>query len=715
MNKIEERIESIISKMTLSEKIGQLNQIRAPKNDNEEIFDMIRNGQIGSFIMATTAHAGNDDSYNPNEEFLNKLQKIAVEEGPNGIPIIFGRDVIHGHNTVLPIPLASAASFNNDLVERCYRDVACEAARDGVNWTFSPMLDLSRDPRWGRCIESPGEDPFLGSEMAKSIIRGFQGDDLTSDKSIAACAKHFIGYGASEGGRDYHKTEISEYTLRNYYLPAFKTAVDTGVQTVMTAFNEISGQPMSSNQHLITEVLKKELNFKGFVVSDWEAIKQLASQGVSDGDATSTKLSIDAGIDMDMMDNCYINNMEMLIEKNIVTLNQLDDAVRRILRVKFHIGLFDKPYIPKYKINYEKHRENARKLASESIVLLKNINNVLPLKRDIKISLIGPMANNKDSMLGSWCLDGKKDDVVSIYDGVKNQLPLNNISYTDSTLYDDQLYSTYKSDVILLCLGESRKVTGEANSVSMIEVSDSQIDLAIRAKKLGKPVIAILCYGRPVAIERLEPLCDAIIYAWHSGTEAGNAIADILFGTVNPSGKLPMTLPRCTGQIPIYYNFPASGRNVNGYYGNHANDLINYHDCEGTPMYKFGYGLSYSIFRISEITVDNMEIPLSDIERGSKFKFKVQVQNMSSLGGSEVIQLYIRDKIASMTRPIRELKAYKKVYISSGEKKSLQFEIGFKELGFYNIDGEFVVEIGEFDIYIGSDCYAENALKISVI
>ena len=713
MDKIEERIESLLSQMTLSEKIGQLNQIRAPKSDDEEeVFDMIRKGQVGSFIMATTAHAGNDDSYNPNEEFLNKIQKIAVEEGPHGIPIIFGRDVIHGHNTVLPVPLASAASFNNDLVEECYRDVACEAARDGVNWTFSPMLDLSRDPRWGRCIEGPGEDPFLGAEMAKSIVRGFQGDDLSSEKSIAACAKHFIGYGASEGGRDYHKTEISDYNLRNYYLPAFKAAVDSGVQTVMSAFNEISGEPMSSNRYLITDVLKKELNFNGFVVSDWWAVKQLASQGVSDGDATSAKMSFEAGIDMDMMDDCYINHMETLIKNNLVTSEQLDDAVRRILRVKFEIGLFDKPYIPKYKIDFEKHRENARKLASESIVLLKNENNVLPLKEDVKVSLIGPMANNKDSMLGSWCLDGKTEDVVSIYDGVKNHLPLYRIGYTESALYDDQLFSAYNSDVILLCLGESRKVTGEANSVAMIEVSDSQIDLAIRAKKLGKPVIAILCYGRPAAIEKLEPLCDAIIYAWHSGTQAGNAIADILFGTVNPSGKLPMTLPRCTGQIPIYYNAPSSGRNVNGYY---ANSLINYHDCKGTPMYRFGYGLSYSTFEISEISADKTEIPLSDIEQGGKFKFTVQVENTSSVGGSEVAQLYIRDKIASMTRPIRELKAYKKVYISSGEKKSLQFEIGFNELGFYNKDGKFAVEPGEFDIFIGNDCYAENTVKINVI
>ncbi len=359
-----------------------------------------------------------------------------------------------------------------------------------------------------------------------------------------------------------------------------------------------------------------------------------------------------------------------------------------------------------------KHKINARKLASESIVLLKNQNNVLPLKKDLKVSLIGPMVKEKDSLLGSWCLDGKKEDVVSIYDGVNSYIPTERMFFSDTSLDDEQLISTYKSDAILLCIGESRKLTGEANSISMIEVSDRVIDLAFRAKSFGKPLIAILCYGRPVAIEKIEPFCDAIIYAWHTGTEAGNAIADILFGEANPSGKLPMSLPRCTGQIPLYYNAPPSGRNVNGYYGN---SKLNYHDCSGTPMYRFGYGLSYSRFEITRIIVENTEISLHDIELGSKFKFIVEVENKSFISGGEVIQLYIRDIIASMTRPIRELKAYKKEFFSSNEKKSLLFEIGFNELGFYNSDGEFLVESGDFDIYIGNDCYAENCVKIKVI
>ncbi len=710
MEELDVRIEKILSQMTIDEKIGQLNQISSPLVPDEKVFEEIRKGNIGSFILSTTAQAGNDDPDDVSANLLNELQRVAVEESRLGIPVIFGRDVIHGHNTVLPIALTAAASFDDALVKECYRNVAREAARDGVHWTFSPMVDLSRDPRWGRCVEGPGEDPYLGSKMARAMIEGFQGEDLAAEDSVAACAKHYLGYGASEGGRDYFKTEISEYTIRNFYLPAYKEAVDAGAQTVMAAFNEISGQPCSSSRYWLTDVLKKELGFDGFIVSDWGAIPQTICQGVAEDEKQAAELCFNAGLDMEMVSACYLKHLKELIEQGMVSEEQLDDSVRRILRVKLRLGLFEKPYIPKYSVDKDKHKRDARRLAGESIVLLKNKDNILPLNLESSITLAGPMVTDKVNVWGAWVLDGKPEDATSVLEGIKGNYPKCDINYRDSAFEEEQLYvAKYKGDITVLCLGETKMMTGEANSVSNIEISDRMINIVKNAYVKKKPIVALLFYARPIAIKEIEPYCDAIVWCGNLGTETGNAVADVLFGKVNPSGKLPMTLPYCTGQIPIYYNTTAASRAVNGYYDGY----LNYHDCQAAPMYPFGFGLSYSDFDIS-FDLSNRKISLKELEEGKTLKIKIKVRNISETDGREVVQLYVKDVAASMARPIRELKQYKGVFVKANNEEELDFEVGYRELGFYNANGNFVVEKGKFEIFVGNDCYADKKILLEV-
>ncbi len=714
MYDIEQRIDEFLAKMTLEEKIGQLNQIQAPTTPNEDVFALLRAGKIGSFIMANTAHAGNDVTDSADADLLYELQRVAVEESRLGIPVIFGRDVIHGHNTVLPIPLATAASFDDARVKQCYRHVAREAARDGIQWTFSPMLDTSRDPRWGRCIESAGEDPYLASRMARAVVEGFQGDDLSAEDSIAACAKHYIGYGASEGGRDYHRTEISDYTLRNYYVPPFRAAVDAGVQTVMSSFNEISGQPVTSSHYLLTELLKDELGFDGYIISDWDAISQLQRQGVAADEKQAAELAINAGLDMDMVDKLYIRHLASLVEEGRVDISAIDESVRRILRVKLRLGLFEAPYIPQYRVDEEKHRSDARALAAASMVLLKNEGHLLPLSTDCRVALIGDMADDHENLLGSWCLDGRPEDVVSIREGVAKYLTAGQLQFTSSFAADDQLFLCNSADVTVVCIGESRKVTGEANSMAHLEVSERNLELVKRARLYGKPVVAVLCYGRPTALEALEPYCDAILYAWHAGTQAGDAVADILFGTVCPSAKLPMTLPRVTGQVPLYYNASSPSRYVNGYY-DHLPVGANYHDALGSPMYPFGYGLSYADYIFRDFKVDHEALSLDAVEAGETFTITFTAENCSAVDGADVVQLYIRDQVASMTRPVRELKGYRKLTLSAGGCETVTFTLGRESLGFYNAQGKYTVECGEFDIFIGKDCFAERVFTLRVM
>lgn len=707
---IEKKIDELLSVMSLTEKVGQLNQISSPRQDDEEIFEMLRQGKIGSFIMSTTAHAGNEMEQTPDGAMLEKLQKIAVEEGPHGIPVIYGRDVIHGHKTVYPIPLAMSAAFDPALVKKCYRNAAREAARDWVQWTFAPMLDCSRDPRWGRCIESPGEDPYLGELMAKAVVEGFQGDDLSAEDTLAACAKHYICYGAAEGGRDYHKAEVSDYTLRNYYLPAFRSAVRAGVQTVMSSFNEISGQPVTSSHYLLTELLRDELGFDGFVVSDWEAVCQLEKQGVAEDRAACTEMALLAGLDMDMVDCCYTEHLERLVRQGIVPQEAVDEACRRVLRVKFRLGLFDHPYAPKYAIDYDAHKRDARRLAAESIVLLKNENSALPLRRDEPLVLLGPMVDERASMHGSWTLDGDEADVITIRQALEELSEGDVIRYNYSHLLDEQYRQLRYADTAVICLGESRIVTGEYSCLANVDIPAEQVEMVYRAWREGKKVIAVLCFGRPVAIEKILPYCDAVLYAWHPGTEAGHAIADVLYGDVVPGGKLPMTLPRSTGQIPLYYNAPSSGRPVNGYYG----EGDSYFDMLPSPLYPFGFGLSYSRFSLSAPQIDRSEISISQLQIGETITLRVVLTNIGNYRASETVQLYVRDCVASMMRPLRELKGFQKIELDPGQSQKLTFFVGYEQLAFYDGGGRYTVEPGKFEVWLGTDALTDNGTSFRV-
>lgn len=710
---IEKRIDELLSKMTLHEKIGQLNQIKAPLNDDEEIFQMIRDGKIGSFIMATTAHAGNDDTASVENILINKMQKIAVEESRLGIPIIYGRDVIHGHRTVYPIPLASAASFNPKLIEKCYRNIAKEASADGVHWTFSPMLDLARDARWGRIIEGPGEDVYVGECLAEACVKGFQGEDVSKSDSLVACAKHYLGYGASEGGRDYHRTEISDYNLYNYYLPAFRAAVKAGVGTFMSSFNDINGQPVTSSYKYLTEILRDKLGFDGMVVSDWAAVSQLKKQGVAETDADCARLSINAGLDMDMCDKIYLNNLEELVEKGEVSIETIDLAVRRVLRVKLRKGLFEKPYCDAADIDKTAHLADARALAAESMVLLKNDNNTLPLNKTQKIALVGPFIRERRALLGSWTLDGKAEETPNLAEAMKEAVGNNLlVGYDDLSVFDGNIVRAAKADVIVLALGESEKVTGEARSVSDIGLPQNQIDLIHRYKALGKRVIGVFFCGRPMAMEGVSEYLDAIVYAWHSGSQTANALCDILFGDVVPSGKTAVTFPKRTGHIPLYYNVTSSGRRVDCYYGENPADC--YTDSVPTPAYPFGFGLSYTKFSYSDLKADTLEIPLESLKNGKKFGVSIAVKNIGDFDGKETVQLYIRDKIASIMRPLRELKAFEKRLIKKGESVTFSFELGYDKLGFYTPDGEYTVEKGEFEIYVGENCLTTNKITVKI-
>lgn len=707
--------QKIISKMTLREKVGQLNQITITPyiSDMEKLYEMIRNGEVGSIILASSATAGNDPQGHVNVDLYNNLQKIAVEESRMGIPMIYGRDVIHGHRTVYPLPLASASAFNDELIEHCYRNIAEEAAADGIRWTFSPMLDLCHDPRWGRIVEGPGEDPYLGAQMAKACIKGFQGDDLTDKTSLVACAKHYLGYGFSEGGKDYFRTEISDSTLQNYVLPAFRAAVDSGVATVMSSFNDINGIPVSGSKKYLDDILRGQLGFEGFVVSDWGAVEQQIPMGFAENRREAAKKSINAGLDLDMCTKCYIENLESLVEDGEVSIETVDTAVERILSVKLAMGLFERPFGEKFDYDKEKHLKDARELASESMVLLKN-NGVLPLQKDSKIALFGPFVNERRSLLGTWSLDGDENATPTIYEAMNNTIKGGKLTAKDTlSLFDNTEYLSVDADVIVLALGESHWTTGEHHSVSDISLCNSQIELIRKMKSTGKKVVGVFFCGRPMALEGVVENLDAVLYAWHSGSETTNAVCDILFGDTVPSGKTPVTFPRKATHIPLYYNITASSHPVNGYYGDHPQD--NYTDSIATPLYPFGFGLSYTDFEYDNLKVERNEISLESLKQGRTFNISIDVSNIGEYDGKETVQLYLRDKVASLMRPMRELKSYKKIFIKQNEKQTVEFNIGFDKLGFYNENGEYVVEKGEFEIYVGENCLTTNKILIKVV
>lgn len=701
-------IDKIIEKMSLKDKIAQLTQADYNPGNYEAMKEMVKKTPIGSVILVFNAWGGNAEGEGLSVDKINELQKIAMDT--HGIPLMFGHDVIHGHKIILPIPLGLAATFNPELVKEGYSLVAREAKNDGINWTYAPMLDISRDPRWGRIIESSGEDPYLTGEIGKATSCGFQGDK--DNMFMAACAKHYVGYGASEGGRDYHKAEISDYSLRNYYLKPFDEVVKSGIATVMNSFNEISGQPVASSKYLLTDVLRGEMGFDGFVISDFDAVMQLVRQGVAEDLKNAAALAVNAGLDVDMHDCCYLDNMEEAVRCGLVKEETLDTAVRRILEIKQKLGLFENPYFEAIDIDKNKLRSLSKELAKESFVLLKNDNNALPLKKDEKICVMGNMAKEERAICGSWVLDVDLNESVSIYDGIKEKGE--DVSYYKYELPSNSMLPKLRNcETIVVAIGETHSFTGEANSLAEIEVPPYQREIIKFAKRTGKKVIGLLEFGRPVALSGVIDDLDAAIYMWHSGSKTGDAIAEILFGEASPSGKLPATLPRSTGQIPLYYNCPPSGRVCDEYYGIGNEYFVNYHDMDGSPLYAFGYGLSYTDFEYSKISCDKTELSLAELENGAKFKLSIDVTNVGDFDGKETVQLYVRDEFSSFTRPIKELKAFKKPIIKKGEKVTVDFEIGYKELGYFN-PKEFNVEKGNFIIYIGTNCLSENSLTVTV-
>lgn len=716
-NDLELRIDEIISRMTLKEKIGQLVQLSAPVDDagKERLKNRVRNGSVGSVILAFSSTAGNDAQRDTEVEVYNELQRVAVEESRMGIPVIFGRDVIHGHRTVMPIPLASAGSFNPELVEECYACVAKEAANDGVQWAFSPMVDVCHDPRWGRIIEGPGEDPYLASVMSRAIVKGFQGEDYSQKDRIAACVKHYLGYGASEGGRDYHRTELSDYTLYNLILPPFRAAVDAGVATVMSSFNDINGQPVTSSKKYLTDILRGHLGFNGFVVSDWAALANLRKQGVAETEAQCAAMALRAGLDMDMVDEYYANTLAMLVGSGEVPEALVDNAVRNVLRVKLSKGLFENPYTQKCEYDRTVHLHKAYDLAAESMVLLKNDNQILPLAKTARIALAGPLKQERRALLGSWVLDGKEEETQHFYEALQNALAGSEGAVICNTedMTDDAAEKVFaQSDVIVLALGESHLVSGERHSLADIALTEHQVSLARRAHNTGKPVIGVVFCGRPLALQVVEPYLDAILCAWHCGSETAAVVTDILLGNIVPNGKTAVTFVKTTGHIPLYYNVTSGALANNGYYDQHPEDC--YLDIPAKPMYPFGYGLSYTHFAFSPICCEKTEMTLDELRAGECFSFAMMLNNTGSYDGKETVQMYIRDKVASVMRPMRELKAFQKVFLAAGDQCEIRFAVGYDQLGFYMDNGEYVVEPGAFEIYIGDNCLTDNRISIQI-
>lgn len=701
---IEKKIDELLAKMTLHEKVGQLAQVHTNQDTTPCVEEKLRLGEIGGFLT---------DS---NKENVNRLQRIAVEESRLGIPAIFGRDVIHGHKVGYPDALTTACSFNTELAKECYAAVADEASANGIHWTFSPMVDVAQDPRWGRIVEGPGEDPYLGSKMAAAFVKGFQGEtdeELASTKHIAACAKHYVAYGACEGGRDYNKAEVSDYTLRNTYLPNFKAAVDAGVQTIMSSFNEISGQPVTSSHYLLTEILRDEFGFTGYVVSDDWSVKQLIRQAVAETPEDAATLSINAGLDMDMDDLIYTDALEGAVEKGRVSMETLDEAVRRVLRVKFRIGLFDHPYIEDREVDYDAHKALARKLAGESIVLLKN-NGILPLPKDARFSVSGESYRDRSSIMGAWACDYDWEWPRTIEDGINDVAPeTNKMIMVSEGLSRNKKWMNKRYDTVVLMLSESTLFEGEAGSLSNINIPPEQVQDILCAKQMGKKLIGVFTYGRPMGLGEVAEYFDAILWCGRLGTESGHAIADVLFGDVNPSGKLSATLPRSVGQLPLYYRSPQNCRVTDEYYG-WEGGLENYRDEFGFPSYPFGYGLSYTTFEYSEPVCENAKLSMADVKAGKKFVVKVKVKNTGDRAGKETAQCYVRDLFASSTRPLRELKGFVKEEYAPGEEKEIKFELGFDELGFYHFDKKFYPEAGKFKIFAGPSCYADKFTEIEI-
>lgn len=730
-------VAELLSKMTLEEKIGQLNlptsgDITTGQANSSNIAKKIEEGKVGGLFNIKSVQK------------IKEVQKIAVERSRLKIPLLFGMDVIHGYETTFPIPLGLSCTWDMDLIKRTAQIAAQEASADGINWTFSPMVDISRDPRWGRISEGSGEDPYLGSQIAKAMVTGYQGDDLMKNNTILSCVKHFALYGAPEGGRDYNTVDMSKIRMYNDYLPPYKAAVDAGTASVMASFNEIDGIPATGNKWLLTDLLRKDWGFKGFVVTDYTGINEMTDHGMGDLQTVSA-LALNAGVEMDMVGEGFLTTLQRSLAEGKVTQMQIDKAVTLILNAKYDLGLFHDPY--KYcDINRAKteiftsvHRNEARKIAAESLVLLKNEGQLLPLKKSGTIALIGPLADAKENMAGTWSVATKQENSISLLKGMKEAVGSSakilyakgsNLDYDAAfeeratmfgkTLHRDQrtneqllaeaLQIANQSDIIVAALGESAEMSGESSSRTNLEMPKAQKDLLQQLIKIGKPVVLVLFDGRPLVITEENKTVPAILNVWFPGSEAGYAIADVLFGEVNPSGKLSATFPRSVGQVPIYYAAKNTGRPLGNKDGNFEKFRSNYLDERNEPLFPFGYGLSYTSFKYSNLRLSANTMKFSD-----KLQATIEVTNTGNFDGKEVVQLYIRDLVGSVTRPVKELKGFKKISLKKGETKTVSFEITVEDLKFYNSDLQFVAEPGRFQLFIGTNSDATDKIEFDLV
>ncbi len=727
--KMKNFIDALMKKMTTDEKIGQLNlpgsgDIVTGQAGNSDIGKKIKEGKVGGLFNIKGV------------DKIRAVQKVAVEDSRLKIPMIFGMDVIHGYQTVFPIPLGLACSWDMSLIENSARVAAQEASADGICWTFSPMVDISRDPRWGRIAEGSGEDPFLGSQIAKAMVRGYQGNDLTKDNTIMACVKHFALYGAAEAGRDYNTVDMSHQTMYNFYFPPYKAAVDAGVGSVMASFNEVDGVPATANKWLMTYVLRRQWGFNGFVVSDYTGINEMIAHGIGNLQTVSAR-ALGAGVDMDMVGEGFLTTLQKSLKEKNNTQQQIDAACRRVLEAKYKLGLFNDPYRycdenrSKTEIFTDANRKIARETAAQSFVLLKNDNNVLPIKKTSTIALIGPLADAKENMTGTWSVAADFSKSISLLSGLQNATGGNakilyalgaNLSQDSlfelragmfgksfkrdsrpaQTIIDEALAVANQSDVIVAALGESAEMTGESSSVTNLQIPESQKELLKALVKTGKPLVLVLFTGRPLALKWENENVPAILNVWFGGSEAGNAISDILFGDVNPSGKLSTTFPQNVGQVPLYYNHKNTGRPLRGEWFQKFQS--NYLDVSNDPVYPFGYGLSYTTFSYSDVKLSS-----NSMKSNGNITASVTVTNTGNKGGKEVVQMYIRDIVGSTTRPVKELKGFQKIDLKAGESKTVEFKITNDDLKFYaphsenNYDLKYVSEPGEFKVFIGGN------------
>ncbi len=709
------KIKELLAKMTLEEKLGQLNLYvgdfdTGPNNRALPRFDtLISQGKItGLFNTYGAVYTG-------------KLQKIAVKESRLGIPLLFGADVIHGFRTVFPIPLGEAASWDMEAVRKSAATAAKESTAVGINWDFAPMVDITRDARWGRVAEGAGEDPYLGSLVAAARVKGFQGESLSAPHTMGACVKHFAGYGASEAGKDYNTVDMSERLLREIYLPPYRAAVDAGAASLMTSFNELNGTPATGNKFLVRQILRKEWGFAGMIVSDWQSIGEMVVHGSVANRVESAEVAIKAGIDMDMMSNAYYEDLPTLVAERKVDMRYIDEAVINVLKLKFQLGLFENPY--KYSnVTREKNDilspENladALEISKKSIVLLKNKGSILPLKKDIKtIAVIGALAGEemKGEHNGTWSFFAKTENVVSIIAGIKNKVSTQTKVlyadgykfYSNSTKgFDQALKIARQADVVILSIGETAAMNGEAGSRANISLPGNQQQLVNALAKTAKPIVALITTGRPLGLSEINANIPAILCTWTLGTQTGNAIAEVLFGDYNPAGKLPISFPRSVGQIPIYYNHKNTGRPYPGDYSEHPSQRVyhsKYIDVRNSPLYPFGYGLSYTSFQYGDIKVGTKRIRIGGNE---KLSFSIKITNTGSYAGEEVVQLYTRDLVGSVTRPVKELKAFEKISLAPGESKKVRFELSEADLAFHRKDMSFGVEPGAFKVFIGTN------------